>query len=106
MHIHICIIKPTQTTVLTPSVVNPVAAFRTGTTPVLASSVNAFPISQTLGVTNPGPQHYPNATGRPTLTGGFAGGRVSGMGILRVMRVSDYLLMYHFFRYTGTDCTD
>ena len=38
-----------------------------------------FPISQTLNVANPGPQSFPTATGRPTLSGGFAGGRVSGI---------------------------
>ena len=36
-----------------------------------------FPISTTLNVTNPGPQPFPAATGRPTLSGGFASGRVS-----------------------------
>ncbi|KAL5484952.1 TAF12 [Sanghuangporus weigelae] len=35
-----------------------------------------FPISSTLNVMNPGPQPFPAATGRPTLSGGFAAGRV------------------------------
>ncbi|KAL5528187.1 hypothetical protein ACEPAF_7323 [Sanghuangporus sanghuang] len=35
-----------------------------------------YPISSTLNVTNPGPQPFPAATGRPTLSGGFAAGRV------------------------------
>ncbi|THH07017.1 hypothetical protein EW145_g3674 [Phellinidium pouzarii] len=39
---------------------------------------NGYPISQTLNVTNPGPQSFPSAVGRPTLSGGFAGGRISG----------------------------
>ncbi|KAH8119426.1 transcription initiation factor TFIID subunit A-domain-containing protein [Phellopilus nigrolimitatus] len=42
------------------------------------SAGSGYPISQTLNVTNPGPQHFPAATGRPTLSGGFASGRISG----------------------------
>ena len=42
----------------------------------LTSNVGGqFPISQTLSVANPGPQTFPAATGRPTLSGGFASGR-------------------------------
>ena len=45
-----------------------------------------FPISQTLNVANPGPQSFPTATGRPTLSGGFAGGRVSGIYLAYLLR--------------------
>ena len=39
-----------------------------------------FPISSTLSTTNPGPITWATAQqGRPTLSGGIPGGRVSGM---------------------------
>lgn len=71
--------KPTQSSIVASSGINPVAAFKAASpAPALGATVSSFPISQTLNITNPGPQHYPNATGRPTLTGGFAAGRISG----------------------------
>jgi len=40
---------------------------------------NTYPISQTLNTTNPGPVQWQSAQqGRPTLTGGISGGRMSG----------------------------
>jgi transcription initiation factor TFIID subunit 12 len=50
--------------------------------PMLAdtpNTQNTYPISQTLNTTNPGPVQWVSAQqGRPTLTGGISGGRMSG----------------------------
>lgn len=49
--------------------------------PISASTNQGYGISATLNTTNPGPQAWPNGSppGRPTLTGGLAAGRMSGM---------------------------
>jgi transcription initiation factor TFIID subunit 12 len=62
--------------------------------PVLASPVGEkFPISQTLNTTNPGPVQWASAQqGRPTLTGGITGGRVSGTPA-QIARSSDDMNM-------------
>ncbi|KAG1751352.1 AFG1-like ATPase-domain-containing protein [Suillus paluster] len=55
-------------------------AFKSGSpAPVLTSTPgDGYPISQTLNTTNPGPVQWATAQqGRPTLTGGMAGGRIS-----------------------------
>lgn len=55
-------------------------AFKSGSpAPVLTSTPgDGYPISQTLNTTNPGPVQWVTAQqGRPTLTGGMAGGRIS-----------------------------
>ena len=48
--------------------------------PTMLTSIvgQGYPISQSLDVMNPGPQAYHNSAGRPTMSGGFAAGRVSG----------------------------
>jgi transcription initiation factor TFIID subunit 12 len=44
-----------------------------------SNTQNVYPISATLNTTNPGPVQWQSAQqGRPTLTGGIAGGRMSG----------------------------
>ncbi|KZT63881.1 hypothetical protein DAEQUDRAFT_733365 [Daedalea quercina L-15889] len=56
-------------------------AFRSATTPFLnaAPSTDSYPISSTPTISNPGPVQWQTAQqGRPTLTGGVAGGRISG----------------------------
>ncbi|KAH7888864.1 transcription initiation factor TFIID subunit A-domain-containing protein [Phlebopus sp. FC_14] len=60
---------------------NNTSAFKSGSpAPVLTSTAgDGYPISQTLNTTNPGPVQWATAQqGRPTLTGGITGGRVSG----------------------------
>jgi transcription initiation factor TFIID subunit 12 len=58
--------------------------FKTGPGgPVLGADIsntqNVYPISAALNTTNPGPVQWASAQqGRPTLTGGIAGGRMSG----------------------------
>jgi transcription initiation factor TFIID subunit 12 len=53
---------------------NPALGAETSSTPQ-----NTYAISATLNTTNPGPVQWPSAQqGRPTLTGGIAGGRMSG----------------------------
>ncbi|KIM83322.1 hypothetical protein PILCRDRAFT_440317 [Piloderma croceum F 1598] len=57
--------------------------FKPGPEPVLgadpSNSQSVYPISATLNTTNPGPVQWASAQqGRPTLTGGIAGGRMSG----------------------------
>jgi len=57
------------------------SAFKSGSpAPVLSSTPgDGYPISQTLNSTNPGPVQWASAQqGRPTLTGGIVGGRMSG----------------------------
>ncbi|KAG6375490.1 transcription initiation factor TFIID subunit A-domain-containing protein [Boletus reticuloceps] len=57
------------------------SAFKSGSpAPVLTSMPgDGYPISQTLNTTNPGPIQWMTAQqGRPTLTGGITGGRMSG----------------------------
>ncbi|KAI9571138.1 transcription initiation factor TFIID subunit A-domain-containing protein [Boletus coccyginus] len=57
------------------------SAFKSGSpAPVLTSTPgDGYPISQTLNTTNPGPVQWGTAQqGRPTLTGGLSGGRMSG----------------------------
>ena len=57
------------------------SAFKSGSpAPVLTSTPgDGYPISQTLNTTNPGPVPWATAQqGRPTLTGGLSGGRMSG----------------------------
>ncbi|KAF8444776.1 transcription initiation factor TFIID subunit A-domain-containing protein [Boletus edulis BED1] len=57
------------------------SAFKSGSpAPVLTSMPgDGYPISQTLNTTNPGPIQWTTAQqGRPTLTGGITGGRMSG----------------------------
>lgn len=63
-----------------PSLTNGINSTMMGQT----TTANQFPISQTLTVPNPGPQNFPAATGRPTLSGGFASGRVSGTRIVTI----------------------
>jgi transcription initiation factor TFIID subunit 12 len=64
--------------------------FKTGTPgPVLGAETsntqNVYPISATLNTINPGPVQWPGAQqGRPTLTGGIAGGRMSGLFVHEV----------------------
>ncbi|KAI5123897.1 hypothetical protein M0805_005713 [Coniferiporia weirii] len=80
--------KPLQTTQSGPLSANVMAstsgAFKSsspapnGGATLMSATGNNYPISQTLNVTNPGPQTFPSSTGRPTLSGGFASGRVSG----------------------------
>jgi len=56
-------------------------AFKSGSpAPILSSNPgDGYPISSTLQTTNPGPVPWASAQqGRPTLTGGIAGGRMSG----------------------------
>ncbi|KAG8214055.1 transcription initiation factor TFIID subunit A-domain-containing protein [Butyriboletus roseoflavus] len=76
----------TATKTTTPSVTSavstaPTSAFKSGSpAPVLTSTPgDGYPISQTLNTTNPGPVQWATAQqGRPTLTGGMNGGRMSG----------------------------
>ncbi len=58
------------------------AAFKSSSpAPTLSSTTGAgYPISQSLSTTNPGPVQWTTALqGRPTLSGGIVGGRVSGV---------------------------
>jgi transcription initiation factor TFIID subunit 12 len=61
----------------------PTQGFKTGSpVPALGADTsntqNVYPISTTLNTTNPGPvQWAATQQGRPTLTGGIAGGRMS-----------------------------
>lgn len=75
--------KTTTATTTTPALTSAGAtsAFKSGSpVPVLTSMPgDGYPISQTLNTTNPGPVQWTAAQqGRPTLTGGVTGGRVSG----------------------------
>jgi len=58
----------------------PATAFKSGSpVPTLSSAPgNGYPISSQLNISNPGPVQFPSAVGRPTLSGGIAGGRISG----------------------------
>jgi len=58
----------------------PANAFKSSSpAPTLSSSTgNGYPISSQLTSANPGPVSFPSAVGRPTLSGGIAGGRISG----------------------------
>lgn len=58
-------------------------AFKAGSSgPLLPSEPSGregYPVAQTLNVANPGPVSWPaSQTGRPTLSGGIAGGRITG----------------------------
>lgn len=67
-----------QSAVMTPTH----SAFKSGSpAPVLSSNPgDGYPISGTLNTTNPGPVSWASAQqGRPTLTGGIPGGRMSGL---------------------------
>jgi transcription initiation factor TFIID subunit 12 len=59
----------------------PTSAFKEGTQPpTFAATTQAEfypPVSQTINTTNPGPVQW--APTRPTLTGGIASGRMSGL---------------------------
>jgi transcription initiation factor TFIID subunit 12 len=71
--------------------------FKTGPEPVLgadtSNSQNVYPISATLNTTNPGPVQWASAQqGRPTLTGGIAGGRVSGSCVYGVLVILHSLI--------------
>lgn len=64
-------------------------AFRNATTPFLNAhpSTDSYPISSTPTITNPGPVQWQIAQqGRPTLTGGIAGGRISGKPCSHVLQ--------------------
>ncbi|KAH9839256.1 transcription initiation factor TFIID subunit A-domain-containing protein [Rhodofomes roseus] len=70
---------PAPAPVAAPMPTNP--AFRSAPTPFLNAnpSTDSYPISSTPTVTNPGPVQWQiSQQGRPTLTGGIAGGRISG----------------------------
>ncbi|KAH9935726.1 uncharacterized protein B0H18DRAFT_1082409 [Fomitopsis serialis] len=70
---------PAPAPVAAPMPTNP--AFRSAHTPFLNAnpSTDSYPISNTPTATNPGPVQWQIAQqGRPTLTGGIAGGRLSG----------------------------
>ncbi|KAF9237566.1 transcription initiation factor TFIID subunit A-domain-containing protein [Melanogaster broomeanus] len=57
------------------------SAFKNGSPATVLTSTpgDGYPISQTLNSTNPGPVQWATAQqGRPTLTGGITGGRMSG----------------------------
>jgi len=82
--------------------------FKTGPEPVLgadtSNSQNVYPISATLNTTNPGPVQWASAQqGRPTLTGGIAGGRMSGSCVYEVIVIL-HLLIYPR-RDSGSGCT-
>ncbi|EPT04559.1 hypothetical protein FOMPIDRAFT_1039917 [Fomitopsis schrenkii] len=69
----------TPAPVAAPMPTNP--AFRSATTPFLNAhpSTDSYPISSTPTIQNPGPVQWQIAQqGRPTLTGGITGGRISG----------------------------
>lgn len=75
--------------------------------PVLASEVQnsqtVYAISPSLNVTNPGPVPWNAAQqGRPTLTGGIAGGRMSGAPYLAVGCAWALIVVSH--RHTRPDC--
>lgn len=55
-----------------------------------ANDAAAYPISATLNTTNPGAVQWPQA--RPTLTGGLAAGRISGLMVL-IVRVDKVLTL-------------
>lgn len=68
------------------------SAFKSGSpAPLLTSTPgDGYPISQMLNTTNPGPVQWTTAQqGRPTLTGGMSGGRLSGQ-FWAVFRVALY----------------
>lgn len=71
----------TPTPAATSGMSAPTSAFKEGTQPPTFATTNPadfYPaISQTLNTTNPGPVQW--AATRPTLTGGIASGRMSGL---------------------------
>ncbi|KAF8843035.1 hypothetical protein BDN67DRAFT_898098 [Paxillus ammoniavirescens] len=70
------------------------SAFKSGSpaSVLTATTGDGYPISQTLNTANPGPVQWATAQqGRPTLTGGITGGRVSGKNrkLTRRVPISD-----------------
>lgn len=78
---HCSFFKTTTPPVTSAVAAGATSAFKSGSpAPVLTSTPgDGYPISQTLNTTNPGPVLWAAAQqGRPTLTGGVTGGRMSG----------------------------
>ncbi|KIK98474.1 hypothetical protein PAXRUDRAFT_31155 [Paxillus rubicundulus Ve08.2h10] len=74
-------VKPTATPTAAAASAGTTSAFKSGSPASLLASTpeGGYPISQTLNTANPGPVQWATAQqGRPTLTGGITGGRVSG----------------------------
>lgn len=87
-----------MTSVMSVNPLRPTLSNGMTTTTMLGASGSPaqYPISSTLSIPNPGPQSFPAATGRPTLSGGFASGRISG-GYLFLFLFLFLLLLYHVY---------